>query len=199
MTVASNTSDKNAVGTVFSDLALDPINTNFVYAYTAWEDGTCTGGGYYGFGTCTGPYKVAGTLAALSIATGALKWTVNLPSATFPTGWVPLCSDYGNAAPAVATDGTVYVGNGDGLRAFVGSTGMQKWFFPSANVSSAPAIGGDGTVFFGCSDGSFYAVNSDGSLRYKKVAAAPVSAAPAIADDGTVFFTSDDGMLWAVK
>ncbi len=133
------------------------------------------------------------------MADGSQQRSLALPPSQLPAGWTQLCSDYGNAAPAVAADGTVYVGNSDGLRSVVGASGQVNWLFPSANVSGSPAIGGDGTVFFGCSDGTFYAVNPDGSARFSLNLGAPLSSSPAIAEDGTVFVTSDDGVVWGIK
>jgi outer membrane protein assembly factor BamB len=194
-----NSGDQNALGPVFSDLALDPNGTGFVYTYSSWEDGTpsnCRPSGRCQEGP---PYSVQGVLAALSMADGSRQWSLRLPSAQLPAGWTSLCSDDGNAAPAVAPDGTVYVGNGDGLRAVNGANGQLDWLFPSANVSSSPAIGGDGTVFFGCGDGTFYAVNPDGSTRFSLNLGASISSSPAIAGDGTVIVTSDDGTVWAIR
>ena len=183
------TADPLAVSTVTSDLALDINNTGNIFAYSAWED--------YDLNTLT--YAVQGTISALNPASGAIVWTVPLPQTALTAGWNPLQSDSGNAAPAVADDGTVYVGNGDGLRAINGSTGAVNWVFNCANVSSSPAIGGDGTIFFGTDDGNLYAVNPDGSIRFKVTTGGPVSSSPAIsAIDGTVYFTSDDGNLYAI-
>ncbi len=182
------TADFNAVGAVVSDLALDINNSGNLIAYSAWED----------IGV-TLNLTVQGTVSALNPANGATLWTVPLPSTALPSGWTQLQSDVGNAAPAIANDGTVYVGNGDGLRAIDGASGSVKWLFQSANVSSSPAIGGDGTIFYGADDGSFYAVKPTGSLRFKITTGGPISASPAIGPDGTVFFTSDDGNLYAVK
>ena len=195
----AGSADNGKVGSVFSDLAIDPVNTGFVYAYAAWDDGPPPPKNVFGTILGGGTYSVQGVLTALSMADGSTQWTLPLPPSNLPSGWTQLCSDYGNAAPAIDDDGTVYVGNGDGLRAVDGPTGTVKWLFPSANVSSSPAIGGDGTIFFGCSDGSFYALKKDGSLRFEIPAGHPVSSSPAIADDGTVFFVSDDGKLWAIK
>ncbi len=183
------TADSLAVSTVISDLALDINNTGNIFAYSAWED--------YDLSTLT--YSVQGTISALNPTSGAILWTVTLPETALPAGWNPLQSDSGNAAPAVADDGTVYVGNGDGLRAINGATGAVNWLFGCANVSSSPAIGGDGTIFFGTDDGNLYAVNPDGSIRFKITTGGPVSSSPAIsAIDGTVYFTSDDGNLYAI-
>ncbi len=170
-----------------SDLALDSLTTGYLLAYSAWEKSTGSN------------YTVQGNLAALNTATGATQWTFSLPVTNLPYGWTSLESDVGNAAPAIAYDGTVYVGNGDGLRAIDGATGALSWLFSTANVSSSPAIGGDGTVFFGCDDGNFYAVNPDGTLRFRIGTGGPISSSPAIAPDGTVVFVSDDGNLYAVQ
>jgi hypothetical protein len=193
VTLASNATAYAAyTGTaVVSDLALDSLTTGYLYAYSAWEDEVGTGSNI--------SYTVQGTLVALDPATGVMQWTLPLPLTTLPSGWAPLESDCGNASPAVADDGTVYVGNGDGLRSVAGATGAVNWLFASANVSSSPAIGGDGTVFFGTDDGSFYAVYPNGTLRFKISTGGPISASPAISGDGTtVYFTSDDGNLYAI-
>jgi outer membrane protein assembly factor BamB len=172
---------------VISDLAVDGRVNNNIYAYAAWE-------GFDAAGNTT----VQGILVALNPANGATVWTVQLPQSTL--GSISLVgSEAGNAAPAVGDDGTVYVGNGDGLRAVDGATGSVKWLFKSADVTSSPAIGGDGTVFFGTLDGNLYAVNPDGSLRFKVVTGGTVSASPAIASDGTVYVTSDDGNVYQIK
>jgi outer membrane protein assembly factor BamB len=121
-----------------------------------------------------------------------------MPDTALPSSWSGLPSDNGNAAPAVALDGTVYVGNGNGLYALNGSTGAKNWLFSTANVSSSPAIGADGTIFFGCDDGNFYAVTALGALRFKITTGGPISSSPAIAPDGTVYFVSDDGNLYAI-
>jgi outer membrane protein assembly factor BamB len=170
-----------------SNLALDFDNTGNLYAYSAWETSAPDGG-----------YSVQGNIAALNPATGAQLWIFDIPAATLPVGWTPLQSDVGNASPAVAIDGTVYVGGGLGLYALDGATGAQQWLFPSVNVSSSPAIGGDGTIFFGCDDGSFYAVTPTGQLRFMVPTGGPISSSPAIDGDGTVYFVSDDGNLYAI-
>jgi outer membrane protein assembly factor BamB len=119
--------------------------------------------------------------------------------AALPTGAGITGAEYGNASPAVAKNGNVYVGNGDWLRAINGKTGAVVWFFPSACVTDAPAIGADGTVFFGTKDGTFYALNSNGSLRFSLKAGGQIAGAPAIANDWTVCFVADDGFLYKIQ
>jgi outer membrane protein assembly factor BamB len=172
--------------TVTSDVAMDSNPGGYFYAYAGWQTSTGTG------------TAISGCLTALDPATGNKIWAVTFPIAPLPTGATQTSADYGNASPAVATDSSVYVGNGDGLRKYDGRTGAQKWLFTSSDVTDGPAIGADGTIFFGTKDGTFYAINADASLRFKITTGAQISAAPAIADDGTVYFVSDDGNLYAV-
>jgi outer membrane protein assembly factor BamB len=148
-------------------------------------------------------------VVAMDRTDGSLHWSVKLPFGFTPGSFDPqseigiFSSDVGNSAPAIdAYDGTVYVGNVDGLYALVGATGAIKAGFPvltEADVDSAPAIGGDRTIFFGTSQGIFYAVNPDGTERYRFVTGGRISSSPAIGPDGTVFFVSDDGYLYALR
>jgi len=142
-------------------------------------------------------------LSALDPKTGQLLWKKLLPSGPLPmklTGYYWWTPWLGNAAPALGADGTVYVGNVDGLYAVDGATGGVKPGFPfkCGNVDSAPAIGGDGTIFFGTVDGTFYALNPDGTQRFKVTTGGTISSSPAIGPDGSVYFVSDDGSLYAI-
>jgi outer membrane protein assembly factor BamB len=151
-------------------------------------------------------------VVAMDPATGALHWDTKLPSGPTPGSYNTftqvgiLSSDVGNSAPAIGTDGTVYLGNVDGLYAINGATGAINWTYkPSqdtggkADVDSAPAIGGDGTIFFGTAGGTFYAVNPNGTERFHYTTGGRVSSSPAIGPDGTVFIVSDDGNLYAIR
>ncbi len=176
-----------------SDLAYDEQHTGWLMI----EVGTQTGN------------SGQTTLAAIDPANGQQHWVFNgMPSGTTPGNFSPFTgsglfnADVGNSAPAIAADGTVYVGNVDGLYAVDGATGSLKSGFPfktSSDLDTAVAIGGDGTIFFGTADGTFYAVNPDGSQRFKLATHGRISSSPAIGPDGTVFFVSDDGLLHAVR
>jgi outer membrane protein assembly factor BamB len=70
----------------------------------------------------------------------------------------------------------------------------------SGNFSS-PAISADGTVYIGSSnDRHLYAINSDGTLKWKFTTGAiqSIDSSPAIAADGTIYLGSADGNLYAV-
>lgn len=65
--------------------------------------------------------------------------------------------------PAIAADGTVYVG-GSQLHAFDGSSGALKWNFSQGGfVNSSPSFGTDGRICF-CADRGCYALTSEGAL-----------------------------------
>jgi outer membrane protein assembly factor BamB len=197
-----------SIGSTSGDTATAWTNSDLAYDenYTGWlmvEAGTQTGS--------TGQTEVV----AMDTTNGSLHWDVALPSGPTPGSYDPdagvgiFSSDVGNSAPAIdAMDGTVYVGNVNGLYAFVGKTGAIKTGFPyhpsqdtgaNADVDSAPAIGGDRTVFFGTAGGTFYGVNPDGTERYHYKTGGRISSSPAIGPDGTVFFVSDDGNLYAIR
>jgi outer membrane protein assembly factor BamB len=190
-----------ASGTAFtnSDLAYDASFTGWLMVEAGTQNGS------------TGQTEVVAMLPT----NGSIKWDVALPSGPTPGSFNTttevgiFSSDVGNSAPAIdAVDGTVYVGNVNGLYALVGATGAIKTGFPyipsqdtgaKADVDSAPAIGGDRTVFFGTAGGTFYAVNPDGTERYHYKTGGRISSSPAIGPDGTVFFVSDDGNLYALR
>src|SRR5437879_12634151 len=74
-------------------------------------------------------------------------------------------------SPTLATDGTIYIGTGIGLCAIT-NAGSNRWTFPVAMASGGAAIGSpavspDGTIYFGGGDATFYALNSDGSQKWK--------------------------------
>jgi outer membrane protein assembly factor BamB len=106
------------------------------------------------------------------------------------------------SSPAVAADGTIYVGeNSQKLHAFT-PEGRQKWSFAAtSNIDAAPAVAADGTVYAGSLDGNLYAVTPGGTAAW----AAPfatggdINSSPAIAYDGTIYVGSNDGKLYAVN
>jgi outer membrane protein assembly factor BamB len=113
----------------------------------------------------------------------------------------PLSDSVVYSSPALASDGTSYLGDlGKDLWAFDPS-GAPKWsFHTSGNIRrSSPAVGADGTVYFGSADGNLYAVDPAGGLRWATPIGAAVKTSPAIAGDGTIYVGADDGNLWAIN
>ena len=132
-------------------------------------------------------------LFALDGNTGALKWSY---STTGPV----------ESAPAIATDGTIYVrdtpASGDStLYALTNNGGSVtlKWTFAiTGSTYASPSIADDGTVYVGGTGGAFYAVNPNGVQKWKFAANGDVYTTAAVATDGTVYFGTLTGYFYAV-
>lgn len=108
-------------------------------------------------------------------------------------------------APAVASDGTVYVGSTDKSLYAFSPDGSQKWTYATGGSidTCSPAIADDGTVYVGSADGFLYALNPTGTLKWKHSfnGTTPVGAgcSPALAADGTIYLRATDGYLHALS
>jgi outer membrane protein assembly factor BamB len=131
-----------------------------------------------------------GRLYALNTSTGATRWSKNTGAI-----WT---------SPAVAADGTIYVGADDGLYAFR-SDGTKAWgpisFGTGALVRASPAIATDGTIYVGTDLATLEAVNPDGTKLGTFTASGMgiVRSSPAIASDGTIYFGTRDHKLYALN
>ena len=106
------------------------------------------------------------------------------------------------SAPAIGSDGTVYVGSQDKkLYAINGKSGVKLWGFETGKVVySSPAIGSDGTVYVGSDDKKLYAINGKSGVKlWEFETGSDVHSSPAIVSDGTVYVGSDDKKLYAIK
>jgi len=108
-----------------------------------------------------------------------------------------------NSSPAVAADGTVYVGSGDGLLYAFSADGRSKWTYAtSGEIESSPAIGSDGTIYVGSQDAYIHAISPDGSMKWKAGSGfvpwrpgSSIYSSPAIAESGGVLTTASSGVL----
>lgn len=111
-----------------------------------------------------------------------------------------LQGDRGCSSPAVAADGTIYLGTFEGNLIALLPDGRKKWRFKvGLEIASSPAIADDGTVYFGSRDRHLYAVNPEGRLGWRFATQGWVDASPAIAADGTVYFGCWDHFFYALK
>lgn len=115
----------------------------------------------------------------------------------------------GIITPAIFTDGTIYVGNAQGILSAINpKTQKVKWTYQTEadpkqsgfyGLLSFPLVDKEGTVYIGSVDGRMYAVNKDGKLLWKYQTSGWISeASPAFGSDGTLYFTSKDGYLYAI-
>ena len=78
----------------------------------------------------------------------------------------------------------------------------KKWTFKTNDmgiVDSSPAIGSDGTIYFGSRDDYLYAINPDGSRKWRFKTGSYVFSSPAIGSDGTIYVGSYDDYLYAIN
>ena len=107
-------------------------------------------------------------------------WTLNVSGAS------------GNPVISKA-DGTIYVG-GNPLRA-VGRNGQLKWSYQQQDCSaglSNLSLGDDGVVY-GHACNNFYAINPDGTQKWKKLAINNNMNTSVISDEGKVFVRDSNG------
>jgi len=107
-----------------------------------------------------------------------------------------------SAAPAIAPDGTVYVGSSDQFsKTFYAVTpeGKKKWSrVLDSSFRSTAAIGQDGTVFIPSAEGVVYALSpTDGNVKWKYDTGNYITPSPAIGANGIVYIGSHNGLLYA--
>lgn len=90
--------------------------------------------------------------------------------------------------PAVADDGTVYVGAQDDHLYAIAKDGTERWSYrTNGDNDSSPVIGDDGTVYFGSDDRHVYALSPEGQLRWSKELGGMVRAPVALGRDGSLY------------
>jgi outer membrane protein assembly factor BamB len=147
-------------------------------------------------------------LTALNPDNGSVIWTCSLG-----------VDDHCFASPAIGADGRIYVATQPGLLYAVSKDGQPIWTFDLASVGftgtfrSSPAIDSEGSIYFGINTGNpssaFFALNSDGTLKWKfEPSDLPddvpdthfdIYSSPAIGSDGVVYFGQEFGRVYALK
>lgn len=92
---------------------------------------------------------------------------VNGPGIGAPT-WSFLTGDDITSPPAVAADGTIYVGSMDGKMYAINPDGSKKWEYPVWYPidRAGAAIDGSGNIYFGATSGMVYSLTAAGALRW---------------------------------
>ena len=107
-----------------------------------------------------------------------------------------------NGLPAIAADGSCYIGCADGKLYKVNAAGAGSPFYDTLTGSGIGqcTIDAAGTVYFGAGENVF-AVKSDGALLWQHAmpASAGVSGGPAIAPDGTMYVGAGNNFIYAFK
>lgn len=113
--------------------------------------------------------------------TGNVRWR-------FKTGGVA------SMAPAVAADGTIYIGSNDHLVYAVDPAGREVWraAVPGNINDSGFVIARDGTVLVGCADGKMYAFTPAGQQRWATSVEGDIAWTPVAGGDGTIYIDGSD-------
>jgi outer membrane protein assembly factor BamB len=194
VTVSCLATDDGTVTAVAADLSAigGPASAALTHQAVQWSwSGTVTPGSAGNKTitiTATDDVGLTGSASATVLVNASGKWT------PLPLGGAV------ESSPAIAADGTIYVGSADYNLYAVNSNGTVKWTRSlSGNVQSSPAIGPDGTIYVGSGDKKLYAVRPDNTVLWAFATGARVFSSPAISADGsTVYVGSDDNKLYAV-
>ena len=96
-------------------------------------------------------------------------------------------------SPAIAEDGTIYIGGPDRYLMAINSDGTEKWRLQiNGPVDSSPAIGDDGTIYVGANGdtGYLYAVNPNGTVKWRtKLGNGWTAGSPVIDRQGVIYMT----------
>jgi len=112
-----------------------------------------------------------------------------------PDGNLAWAADLGasvNSSPAVGPDGRIYVGTTRGTSGWklwcFNPDGTSPWSFDLADGAdfASPAVGPDTVIYIGAGH-YLYAVNGNGTLRWRDSLSAQVQSCPAIANESTLY------------
>ncbi len=123
---------------------------------------------------------------------GTEKWRKDLPAKAAQGG------------PAVASDGTIYLGSYDEKMIAYNPDGSEKWSYSAKGaIEVVPAIDNDGNLYFGDTNGFFHVVNSDGLNPYKVIKLGDeIHSSAAISSNGIIYVAAnqgDFGKVYALK
>ena len=123
-------------------------------------------------------------------AVGFTYYAVNPDGSQF---WTAADASIGSASGiSIGKDGVVLAAHGNGsLVALNPLTGAELWRFATdfGGSSVAPAVAEDGTVYFGSRflGNNFYALNPDGTLKWKVALDAQMDSGPSTAVNGDIY------------
>jgi outer membrane protein assembly factor BamB len=134
----------------------------------------------------------------------------NYLNALYPNGTIKwrykLVSGSTSSSPAIATDGTIYIGDDAGYLYAICPNGTLCWKVRLQNngyIPNSPSIADDGTIYIattGVETPSYlYAVNpSNGSVKWKYEIGSDFCINPSLGEDGTIYALCS-GKLYAVN
>lgn len=117
--------------------------------------------------------------------------------------WGYITDEVVRSSPAIADDGTVYVGDYNGDLVAFNSDGSQKWKVDLGKrvKYSSPAIAADGTIYVGMEDDDIlHAVNpGDGTIKWSFSVGHDIRATPVVDSHGIIYVASADDYFYAIN
>jgi len=106
----------------------------------------------------------------------------------------------GSSSPAIAVDGTIYVGSLAGQCLYaINPDGTEKWHFDCDWIRSSPCIDENGIIYVGAGT-KLYAVYPDGTEKWRYATEGPIYySSPVLDTNGTVYIGSGDSCLYAIN
>lgn len=121
------------------------------------------------------------------VAAGTLKWSYATTDVIF-------------SSPAIAPDGTIYVGSADKFVYAFTPAGTLKWAYSLGYfTTSSPSVGPDGTIYIGASDSKLHAIKPDGTVKWQCLLTGFALSSPSLAANGDVFIGTSTGNFYCVS
>jgi outer membrane protein assembly factor BamB len=132
-----------------------------LFCFLCFLVSACGGGGdSSSFGGTTPGGTTPGGGGGSSDPSGAQKWSTAIFAEPIIQRDNPLFTFRIVSSPAIAADGTIYVGSTDNRLYAFNQNGTVKWRYETGDqIVASPAIGTDGTVYVGSADRQLYAIN----------------------------------------
>ena len=134
-----------------------------------------------------------GVLIAYNPDNGTEKWRkVFTPGPDEETGTT---FKINHGGPAIAPDGTIYIGGHEQKLIAYNPDGTEKWSFEANGpIETVPAIDNEGNIYFGDTAGFFHSVSPEGEkIRQSLQLGDEILASAAIGSDGTIYVAANDG------
>ncbi len=124
--------------------------------------------------------------------------------------WRSEVGDVFRSAVSIGADTTIYFNDATHLYA-LNPDSTFKWQYPADSVqkptinptddyiNSSPSIDADGTIYCSLSDGYFYAIYSDGTLKWRYHLGTTARSSPTIGLDGTIYIGTNSDNLFALN
>ncbi len=112
--------------------------------------------------------------------------------------WSIPTQGYVESSPAIAADGTAYIGSADGKVYAITQNGTIRWTYDAGSpIDSSPSIAPDRSILTGCADGRVLCLRPSGELAWSYQTNGPVHACALVVDQ-RAYISSTDGGLYAL-